>query len=397
MRTRDVVGPALVRLMSPRRWIIAATALVLLGARLPAQGAVILTGAPRPTAATAVDSLSEARLTRAMSLLRAPTFQKSGVAPSAADSSRAKVDTARWNAALAAVQRFTTRPVAGDALASTMLADPAILAILSDPTVPGADKARILEAVRLAASAVTAPAPEENASNYWAGAQMAYRLNGDGGISDNLPVSGNVAVQAWAPPVATARKKKLVGVTLAWLPDFELPFYTNVARPNVSDADSANAIAERNTRELLTGTEGIHLGTAPFIRWGGVGKNKYFVMFYGSLAWRLNTVRAVDTSKTVNLEQARLAGGVRLGIGHMKIGSAPGVLAVEFFQSRFLDADKYEQAFGKPRERLTGIESTFILPLGDQLAVLANHVAGRHTDTGGFLRVGLIVKREAGS
>lgn len=345
-----------------------------------AQAPVILTGAPRAPEAVAEATSEKVSRTFTSLVPQVPAGDKAATKE-------------RVNAALEAIRAHTRQTRFDPQAYGRMLNEPAVRGLLDDPAVSVEVKRGLMQsATELATNAARA-----NAADYWAGAQVAYRVNGEGGITENLSVAGHLAFQAWAPPVKRLREARIHGKRVfKWVGDFELPFYTNVARPNTADGDSANVIAERNARELLAGSEGIHFGAAPFIRWGGV-KSAYYAQLFGSAAWRTNAVRAVDTSKTVSLEQLRVSGGLRLGIGDMKIGSAPASLTVEFFQSQFLDKDKYQEAFGTSRKRLAGVETNFILPFGDQLALLVNHVAGRSSQRDAFLRLGVIIKRPEGS
>lgn len=297
----------------------------------------------------------------------------------------------RLAAVASEIQEQVRRPIVDRGALARLLNGPAVRAILDDPTAPEAIKASV---TRAATQAATVSAPVDPAE-YWAGAQMAYKINSDGRLTDNLSVAGHVAAQAWAPPARDLWHWTIKGKVrpFAWIGHFELPFFTNIARPNPGDADTANAVAERKTQELMASSEGVHFGAVPYMRWRRTPESHYMVEVFGSAAWRLNVLRLPDTTATVNIEQVRASGGLRLGIGHMKVGDAPGSLAVEYFRVHFLDAAKYRQVFGVERSHLSGVETNFVLPLGDQLAVQVNHVAGVNAGASSFLRLGLIVKR----
>jgi len=211
------------------------------------------------------------------------------------------------------------------------------------------------------------------ANNPWLlGTQVAYKLAGEGDVSQNLLVSGRLIYEIPLNPKGSS--------------GYHLPVMGNVATL-VGDAvggGTAQDSLDRATQALLSTGAGLNLGLYPY-RVFHSSANLLGTVF-GSAVAKVNTL-ADGAGTRHTLFMGRFSVGAEYAVGdstkgHHMTFSLSGVVSV-FSRAR------YQEIFGRNRSVLPSVESTLVLPVKDNVgALLEGVVAPDHVPTG---RIGLIV------
>lgn len=211
------------------------------------------------------------------------------------------------------------------------------------------------------------------ANNPWvvAGAQVGYKFSGNSDFADGLLASSRIGLQTLRFPGQSAR----VG----------LPLIGNISRlsPGLG-TDSVGSIADR----LTNTAEGINVGLYPYYesidRSGG---GPVQVTFYGSTVWKLNAAKDRNDSSTVYLNQGRFTMGMGVDLYIAENNTMPLSLSIEPVLT-MVNADAFERVTGRRENRLYSVELTGVMPIGNNMGLLAQLGAPDEGKT--LFRVGVI-------
>jgi hypothetical protein len=211
------------------------------------------------------------------------------------------------------------------------------------------------------------------ANNPWivAGAQIGYKFSGNSDFADGLLASSRIGLQTLRFPGQGNR----VG----------LPLIGNLSRlsPGLG-TDSIGSISDR----LTNTAEGINVGLYPYFE--SIDRTKggpAQVTFYGSTVWKLNAARDRTDSSTVYLNQGRFTMGVGVDLYIAENNTMPVSFSIEPVLT-LVSADAFERVTGRRENRIYSVELTGVLPIGNNMGLLAQ--LGAPDDGETLFRVGVI-------
>jgi hypothetical protein len=209
----------------------------------------------------------------------------------------------------------------------------------------------------------------------WVGATVAYNFATSGQAADKLGVAARATLNSWRPKWNTG----------PWT--FAVPIVGNVAKPS-SGGDGAEEL-ELKAQELLTSSEGIYVGVAPYFERPLNRAKTYALRLVGAALARTNAVKDRTADTTFYLTHSRFSVGALLAIGGFDVGT--GVLSAEFSTLR-VNPDKYELAFGERKRRLSSIELVLIVPIADNVGILGQAVLDQTGPRDNAWRLGVVLR-----
>ena len=208
----------------------------------------------------------------------------------------------------------------------------------------------------------------------WVGATVAYNFATSGPAADKLGVAARVTLNTWRPTGKLGR----------W---FAVPIVGNVAKPSSGD-DGADAI-KLKAQELLTSSEGIYVGVAPYFERSLNSAGTYTLRLVAAALARTNALKDRSADTTFYLTHGRYSVGAFLALGGFDVGT--GVLSVEFATVR-VDPDKYELAFGERKRTLQSVETVLIVPIADNVGILGQAVLDQTAPRENAWRLGVVLR-----
>lgn len=207
----------------------------------------------------------------------------------------------------------------------------------------------------------------------WTGATVAYNFASSGDAAEKLSVSGQVALNRWAPDWFAEK-----GVT------FRVPIIGNVAKPT-SGKDKTEQLKAK-ADELLASSSGIYAGIQPFLAWRH--KRGYSTRLFTSATVRTNTLKDVATDSSFSMTHGRFSIGGSATIGDFQTGE--GAASMELSYSRFKDRD-YARGYGVDRKRLVVTDLVVILPIAEKVGLLGQ-LLFNHTENQRVWRAGVALR-----
>jgi hypothetical protein len=215
------------------------------------------------------------------------------------------------------------------------------------------------------------PAAGLAANNPWMGAQVGYKFGNGGDFENSLLVTARLLYKIESP-----------------LPRLQLPVMGNISdiRPR-EVSETGETWGE--VQSLLISAEGINLGIFPYFPLHST--DLLLLTLHGGTSWKVNAYGS-PVGETEYLHQARISGGIELGVGRRADGRLPLTVSIAPVMS-FFSADVYEGVFGERRRGLAHLEVTGIVPIGLGVGVLMEGLISSRS-TSGF-RAGIVLAAEA--
>ncbi|MCF1717055.1 hypothetical protein L0U88_20600 [Flavihumibacter sp. RY-1] len=203
----------------------------------------------------------------------------------------------------------------------------------------------------------------------WVGAVLAYNFDSEGG-TENVVGAGKV--------------------TLGNVKQFGGDKFNLLVIGNLSKITSAlsNEDVTKELTALAQSSQGVSVAVSP--TWSINLKNNNFFRFWGTAGGKFNGFSDVgDDKETITLSQFRITGGLEFE-GFELIGGGAFNLSTELSYSLF-DKTKYNKVFGKEKGSYLGLETTMIIPVGNNFGAMCSYTISEGTSP--LFQAGIVVKR----
>lgn len=209
----------------------------------------------------------------------------------------------------------------------------------------------------------------------WSGASVAYNFASGGDAAEKLSVAGQLVMNAWAPSrlqsPATHRR-------------IRIPIVGNLAKPG-SGMDKADQLKSK-ADELIASSSGIYAGVQPYVEWNY--DTLYRRRLFATALVRTNSLKDVVTDSSFSATTGRFSLGGDITLNDFSVGT--GLASLEVSYTRFRSGD-YQRAYGVDRRSLLATEAMVILPIANQVGLLAQAVRN-HTESRTVWRMGVALK-----
>lgn len=149
-----------------------------------------------------------------------------------------------------------------------------------------------------------------------------------------------------------------------------------------------NEDATKQLTSLAQSSQGVSVAVSP--TWSINLKNNNFFRYWGTVGGKFNGFSDVGENKeTITLSQFRLTGGLEFE-GFELSGGGVFNLSTELSYSLF-DKTKYNKIFGKEKGSYLGLETTLIIPIGNNFGAMGSYTVSEGTTP--LFQAGIVVKR----
>ena len=203
----------------------------------------------------------------------------------------------------------------------------------------------------------------------WVGAVLAYNFDGEGS-TENVIGAGKVVL---------GKVKQFGG------DKFNLLVIGNLSKITSS---LNNEDVTKELTSLAQSAQGVSVAVSPI--WSINLKNNNFFRFWGTAGGKFNGFSDVGVEKeTITLSQFRFTGGLEFE-GFELIGGGAFNLSTELSYSLF-DKTKYSKIFGEEKGSYLGLETTMIIPVGNNFGAMCTYTISEGTSP--VFQAGIVVKR----